>query len=102
MQIDPDHCGVVALGDGQPLLDGAGLGVVGGRRGGRGRRRHDEPGRPATQPDIDGTGRELGGDLLGGGGERLEQGEPHCGVERAEQPVGERAGVLAADRGRGR
>src|SRR5690349_216583 len=101
-QVDPDHGGVVAFGDGQPYLDRAGHGVAGGLRGGRGRRRHHEPGRPAPQPDIDGTGCELGGDLLGGGGERLEQGEPHRGIERLEKPAGERASVLAADLGRGR
>jgi hypothetical protein len=38
---------------------------------------------------------------MSGCGERLQQCEPHRGVERVEKPAGERAGVLAADLGRG-
>ena len=49
----------------------------------------------AAQAHLDGAGRELAGDLGGGGGERFEQHQPDRGLERSAQPLGQRAGVLA-------
>ena len=71
--------------------------AVGGRRGAargrrvrvsswcsrRRRRGDDEADVTAAQPDVDRPGRELAGDLLGGGGEGAQQGQAQGRLERA-------------------
>ena len=83
----------------------AGDGSGGGRRGAevvRGRRgRDDEPEVAAAQPDVDGAGGQLAGDLLGGGGEGAEQRETQRGLQRGGEPLRERARLVAADLGGG-
>ena len=66
---------------------------------GRGRRRHDESDVTAAQPHVDGAGGEFPGDLLGGGGQGAEQRQSDGGLERHGEPVGEGAGLVAAEFG---
>ena len=77
---------------------GAGVRLRLGRLVGR-RRRDDELGLAAAQAQLDRAGRELARDLVGGGRQRVEQHQPDRRVERGGQPLGERAGVLAAGGG---
>ena len=93
---------------GQAEVDARRRGLVGLRRRGRrvvggrldrlvaGRRRHDEVGLAGAQAQLDRAGRELARDLVRGGRQRVEQHQPDRRLERRGQPLGERAGVLAA------
>ena len=81
---------------------------VGGlRRGRRGRRfgwsrdGDDELGVAAAQAQLDGTGSQLGGDLLGRRAEGIDEDEAHGRIEGGEQAVGGRADVVTADLGGG-
>ena len=63
-------------------------------------RRDDEAGLAGAQPQLDGAGGELGRDVVGGCGQRIEQHQPDRRLERSHEPLGERTRVLAAGVGR--
>ena len=96
---------------GQPQVDARRRGLVAVRQRGRRvvgrrldrlvgrRRRHDEVGLAGAQAKLDRAGRELARDLVRGGRERVEQGQPNGRLERGGQALGERPGVLASGLG---
>ena len=53
-----------------------------------------------AQPQLDRAGGELARDVVGGGRQRIEQHQPDRRLERGDEPLGERAGVVAAGVGR--
>ena len=59
----------------------------------------DERELAAVEPDVDATGRHLGGDLGGGLGDGLHQREPGGGVEGEGEPLGGRLGLGAGGLG---
>src|SRR5215218_1667933 len=88
-EVDAGGGAVVGLRRRGRVVDG--LDAVVGRRGG-----HHEVGLAGAQAQLDRAGRELARDLVGGGGQGVEQHQPGGGLERGGQPLGERAGILAA------
>jgi hypothetical protein len=87
-EVDPGHRALVALGKGN------GPDVV--RRQVDRRGCHDELRVPPPQPQLDRTRRQLAGDLLGGRGQHVLQGEADGGVERGDEPLGQRPGIVTA------
>ena len=77
---------------------GGGAGGAGGR-GGPGRSVDHERELAAVEPDVDATGRHLGGDLGGGLRDGLHQREPGGGVEGEGEPLGGRLGLGAGGLG---
>ena len=65
------------------------------------RQRHDELGLAAAQSQLDRARRELDRDLLRRGRQRVLQREADRRVERCDEALGERSGVLAAGLGGG-
>ena len=79
-----------------------GLGGGGGDgRFGWSRDGDDELGVTAAQAQLDGTGSQLGGDLLCRRAEGVDEDEAHGRIEGGEQAVGGRADVVTADLGGG-
>ena len=72
------------------------------RRFGGHRGSDDELRIAAAEAELDGARGELGGDLVGGCPEGVDEHEADRRVERGEQPVGGPANVVAGDLGGGR
>src|SRR5439155_15552174 len=85
----------VERADGRVVVVRALVGRRVDRRGGDGEREL-----ASADAELDRTGRELNGDLVGGVGEGVLQREPNRGVEWRHQPAGESPGVVAAGLGR--
>ena len=58
----------------------------------------DELDLASAQAHVDRAGREVTGDLAGGGGQRVEQHETGCGIQAGGQALGDGEGVFCAVR----